>query len=254
MAKLPSDEWARRQCAKKLARLILELYLDVARRKQLYALMSGSAPQIQRMVRGFLAQAGTRKMRYLRASLRSWVKPQFAIDFLQNTLNSKLFYWKSATAAALAEVEKPSSRKVRASYVRQFLPEEKKLQFEVDYRSFDVALELWYKSIGIPLSKSEKSSIKRMFKNPMNGNITVTPLDDFIAVHKLPCRKHGRTVCCDCTVRMACQLRGCNCKSYESKALAESEDTVMNRKKMMNGGNAFSICKSCDHPGATRFT
>jgi hypothetical protein len=36
----PRDEWARRQCEKKLARLILELCLDVARRKQLYALIS----------------------------------------------------------------------------------------------------------------------------------------------------------------------------------------------------------------------
>eukprot|EP01037_Dinobryon_pediforme_P041929 gene41929-51979_t len=122
--------------------MILEMYLDRMRRRELFAIMNKSAPEIQRLVRGFLAKAGAKKMSYLRNSFRSWLQPKFARAF----------------------VEKPQ-------YVRLFLKDDLKKKFEVDYRSFDSALDLWYKSIGMPLSKSERELIKKTFKNPMNGNI-----------------------------------------------------------------------------------
>ncbi len=230
--KSKGESWALEQCAKKLSRMILEMYLDKQRRKELSLLMNKSAPEIQRLVRGFLAKAGSKKMSYLRKSFRTWLKPRFAIDFLERTLNSKVFFLKTAPLVVRKEkVEKPQ-------FIRKFLKDEMKSQSEVDYRSFDSALELWYQNICIPLSKAEKEVIKRTFKNPMNGNISVTLLDEFIALHKLPCRQHGRAVCCDCTFRRECTLKGCKCQTYESK-----------KPTKRRFQDASSICKFCDHPG-----
>jgi hypothetical protein len=75
----PSEEWARKQCAKKLSRMILELYLNSKRRKQLLVTMNKSAPEVQRLVRGFLAKQGRKKLSFLRNALRNWMKPEFAI-------------------------------------------------------------------------------------------------------------------------------------------------------------------------------
>ena len=228
------ESWALEQCAKKLSRMILEMYLDRMRRRELFAIMNKSAPEIQRLVRGFLAKAGAKKMSYLRNSFRSWLQPKFAVDFLQRTLNNKIFYLKTAQVGVQrAFVEKPQ-------YVRLFLKDDLKKKFEVDYRSFDSALDLWYKSIGMPLSKSERELIKKTFKNPMNGNINVFLLDDFISLHKLPCRKHGRTICCVCSFRRDCMIKGCDCQSFQSKKPSKRRSQV-----------DTSICKLCDHAGKT---
>ncbi len=49
-----------------------------------------SAPNMQRLIRGFLAKSGTKKMAFLRKSFRSWFHPQFAVEFLDKYLSSKV--------------------------------------------------------------------------------------------------------------------------------------------------------------------
>ena len=153
------------QCAKKLARMILELYLDRTRRKDLIITMHQSAPEIQKLVRMFLAKKGKQKMSFLRNAFRSWIKPQFAIEFMNNYLNTKIFFLKNKKNNQI--IIKSSEAIIKKSYVRDYLPDNKKNAFEIDYRLFDTVIDLWYKGIGIPLSEGEKKSIKNTFKNPM---------------------------------------------------------------------------------------
>lgn len=162
----PGEEWARRQCARRLARMILELYLDRARRGELAALMQQSAPSVQRLVRGFLAKSGAKKMVFLRQSLRNWFRPQFAGQFMQRFLASKLTHFKQAGDPG-AEPSRPFVFREKACIVRAHLPERHRNRFEVDYRVFEAALAAWYHSRGLPLVLSEMQSIKRKFRNPM---------------------------------------------------------------------------------------
>lgn len=88
--KFPDEEAILRRCATKLSRMILELYLDRNRRMQLANAMSESAPEIQKVVRAFLAKSGTKKIRFLRKAMRSWFKPVFAGEFMEKLLNNKV--------------------------------------------------------------------------------------------------------------------------------------------------------------------
>ncbi len=45
---------------------------------------------MQKLVRGFLAKSGAKKMAFLRKSFRSWFRPQFAGEFLEGYLRSKV--------------------------------------------------------------------------------------------------------------------------------------------------------------------
>jgi hypothetical protein len=209
------------------------MYLDRNRRKELFFLMNKCAPDIQKLVRGFLAKKGTQKIKFLRKAFRSWFKPQFAVDFLQK-LFSKNFYSVNENTNIL---EVQANVSVKKDFVRQFLQDDKLTRAEVDFRSFDNALELYYKSIGIPMSISERNSINRRFKNFATGTISISQLDSYIFLHKFPCRKHGRQICCDCVFRRECQLRNCQCNLY----ICEES------KKKSYGEN--SICLSCNHPG-----
>ena len=230
----PAESIVLKQCAKMLSRMILELYLDRTRRKELLIHMNNSVPEIQRLVRGFLAKAGKKKLSYLRQSFRSWMKPQFAIDFMQKYLNSKIFYLRNKKDNENQDIVKAIPPK--KIHVREFLPDDLKRRGEVDHRVFDTAIELYYKSIGMPLSSEEKKSIAKTFKNPMNGEISISLLDAFITLHLLPCRKHGRKICCICVFRRECQLKNCQCKAF-----------VCPPDKLVITFN--TICATCTHPG-----
>jgi hypothetical protein len=225
----PGEDWALSQCAKKLSRMILELYRDKDRRHDLARLMHASAPAVQRLIRGFLGRAGTKKMAFLRAAMRSWLQPRLAGEFMEKYLNSRMYFQKNLQVVEVKEEERVHN----PHHIRQFLPEEKRESFEVDFRSFDPAIDLWYKSKNMILLQSEKDALMRKFKNPMTGKVQVKPLDEFIESHKLPCRRHGRFVCGDCVFRKNCQIGGCKCVLFKSS----TED-------------GHGICVHCDHPGS----
>lgn len=227
--KPPGEEWVLKQCAKKLSRMLLEMYLDRSRRRDLAQLMLTSAPELQRLVRGFLGRAGTKKMTFLRHAMRNWIAPRLAGEFMEKYLNSKIFYLNAAPPAIKATEESTEA----VLHIRKFLPEEKRNRFETDFRSFDHAIEAWYKSENMILLKSEKDSLLRKFRNPMNGNVQIKPLDEFITAHKYPCRKHGRFVCGDCVFRKNCQLANCQCTLFKSST-----------------HDGHGICVNCDHPGS----
>lgn len=225
----PGEEWVLAQCAKKLSRMLLEMYLDKERRRDLARLMQSSAPAMQRVIRGFLGRAGTKKMAYLRTAMRQWLQPRLAGEFMEKYLNSRIFFLNQPVAALKVE----DTRAENPHHIRSFLSEEKRDRFEVDYRSFDAAIEHWYKSKNMILLKSEKDALMRKFRNPMNGNVQVKSLDEFIENHKVPCRKHGRFICGDCVYRMNCQIGHCKCVLFKSS----TED-------------GHGICVHCDHPGS----
>ena len=86
----PSDEWAMKQCTKKLAVMVTQMYLDYQKRKDLESQLQQSAPEVQRLIRGFLAQRGAKKMKFLRGAFRSWFKSKFAADFMTKMLQSRI--------------------------------------------------------------------------------------------------------------------------------------------------------------------
>jgi hypothetical protein len=45
---------------------------------------------MQRLVRAFLAKAGSRKMAFLRKGLRTWFSPQYAGEFMESFLAAKV--------------------------------------------------------------------------------------------------------------------------------------------------------------------
>eukprot|EP01038_Epipyxis_sp_PR26KG_P006965 gene6965-9520_t len=223
----PSEQWILNQFMKKLAHMILELYLDQRKRRQLAEHLNESAPSIQKLVRGFLAKLGTKKMSYLRYAIRSWCQPKYAIEFMDKLLLSKIFYLASKNSQEIIATGSPA----KVSHVRIHLPENMQSKYEVDFRIFQIAIEKWYKASHIPLLLSEKISIMNKFKNPMNGNIMIGMLDDYIDLHKYPCRKHGRKICGSCFFRRDCLFKSCKCRKYSQPK-----------------GDVHGICRECDHP------
>jgi hypothetical protein len=225
----PGEAWVLKQCAKKLARMLLEMYLDRSRRRELVVLMHTCAPDMQRLVRGFLGRAGNKKMAFLRQAMRNWIAPRLAGEFMESYLNSKIFYLNKSMVTMMPPPVHPPA----ILHIRAFLPEEKRNRYETDFRSFDPAIEAWYKAENMILLQSEKDSILRKFRNPMNGNVQIKPLDEFITAHHLPCRKHGRFVCGDCVFRKNCQLGNCHCLLFKSST-----------------DDGLGICIKCNHPGS----
>jgi hypothetical protein len=231
--KYPSQTWVHKQCAKKLAHMILELYLDSMRRQELQKKLIIATPQVQKLVRGFLARRGRSKLKFLRVALLSWFQPQFAMDFMSEFLRNRIVDNHCLTISE----NRPSNLTVEDDinkgklYIRKYLPVHQRKDPDVDFRSFDSAIAQWYESIHLPLMESEKLAIIQTFKNPMNGKIYVRALDEFIDNHKQPCRQHGRRVCGSCFFRKQCTIRNCPCNEYKK-----------------NHNHQGGICRHCDHP------
>eukprot|EP01032_Pedospumella_encystans_P013354 gene13354-15381_t len=225
----PGEDWVLRNCAKKLSRMLLEMYLDRHRRAQLAQLMHHSAPDIQRLVRGFLARAGNKKMAFLRNAMRQWINPRLAGEFMEKYLNSRMYFSVQLSTPEVALEERVDNPFI----IRKFLSEDKRKRFEVDFRTFEPAIEAYYKSQNMILLQSERNSILRKFRNPMNGKVQIKPLDQFISAHKLPCRRHGRFICGDCVFRKNCQIGSCKCTLFKSST-----------------SDGHGICITCDHPGS----
>jgi hypothetical protein len=231
--KYPGKDWMLKQCSKKLAHMILELYLDSKRRRELQHKYAVAAPQVQRLIRGFLARTGQKKLSYLRKALRSWFEPRYAMDFMSEFLRNKFLdnYYLEIVNRRKPQVQVIEDKNVNKMYVRKYLPDNRRTAFEIDFRTFDVLIAEWYKSIHLPLVESEKAAIVRTFKNPMNGNILIRQLDEYIHEHTQPCRKHGRRICGSCYFHRNCMIKNCQCQEYC-------------KNKHHKGG----ICSKCDHP------
>ena len=225
----PGDDWALRQCAKHIARLVFQLYLNKNKRKLLYGAMCQTAPTLQKTIRAFMATRGKKKMAFLREQLRNFVKPQFAVEFMQRFLDSKVFYLNQrkpeVKKRVIREPPKPPS------FVRDQLPESMRDDTEVAPKDFAIALQNYYKSIRAPLLKTEQKALVRRFKNPASSKINITTVDVYISLHKVACRKHGRAVCGDCTAYEKCLIPACECRMYINTSI-----------------HADSICENCNHP------
>jgi len=229
--KRPTEEMIIHRVSKKIGKMILELYLDYERRQGFMKLIQQSLPEVQRMIRGFLGRKGTKKLSFLRKSMRTWMQPRLAIDFMEKFLNSRIFYLKTINKEEKIIFTRDDTKNVY--HIRKFLTIEEQTKFEIHLRKFEPALEKWYDSVNMPLSSSEKLAIIRQFKNPMNGHIRIKSLDEFINYHKLPCRKHGRFICGDCVFRKNCQIGSCKCQVFISST-----------------ADGHGICRTCDHPGS----
>jgi hypothetical protein len=223
----PGEAWMLRQCARKICTLLYKLHQDRAQRRLLRAAMQRCAVPIQRVVRGFLARTGAKKMANMRQAIRNWAQPRVATEFMEDFLSSRVFKDDESYR------ESPSKVKKEAIFIRQFLPEDHQTRFEIPYKIFEPAMIAWYKSVNMVLLKSEKDSVVRKFRNPMNGNMQIKPLDEFIGCHPLPCRKHGRFICGDCVFRKNCQIANCHCPLFKSST-----------------ADGHGICLTCDHPGS----
>ncbi len=82
----PGEDWALKQCGKRLATMIYEFYVDKEKRKKLISIMNSSAPVVQGLIRGYLGRTGSHKMKFLRHALRTWCKPQYASEFFRKYL------------------------------------------------------------------------------------------------------------------------------------------------------------------------
>jgi len=229
----PGEDWVLSQVQRKLALMIAEMYQDRERRKQLAVMMHRSAPPIQRVIRGFLARAGTKKMGFLRKAMRSWLALRLAQDFMEDFLNSKIFYLKPKKLSEEEQAMQVDKFEAGVKHIRAHLPEDLQDDFEIDHRVFDHAIEEWYRSENQILLHSEKHAIFLKFRNPMNGAIKIKALDEFITLHKIPCRKHGRYICGDCVFRRHCQISGCQCTIFHSST-----------------DDGHGICVTCNHPGS----
>lgn len=227
----PSEDWVIKQCAKKLAHLILEMYFapDRAKRRQLAIEMSNQAPKMQRLMRGFLGRAGARKMKFLRKALRSWCEPQMAIEFMRKFMESKVFYLNQKKQ--VSNIVAVSAPKREPNAIRKLLPEKLMDEQEVPPKVFIAAFTQYYLNEDIPLMSSELTSVCNRFRNPANGKINVTMCDAFICMHEIPCRKHGRKVCGDCVFSGKCLIKDCECVMH-----------------VPSSGKDGSICLTCSHP------
>jgi hypothetical protein len=135
----PSEEWALKQCSKKLSRLLCEVYLDSKRRKNLMMTMNDSAPEIQRLIRGFLGKKGKSKLSYLRNAFRSWMKPYYAIDFMKQFLKQSFYdHYFLLLNKPISSNHQIKNKEKNKFFLRSFLlPIEKQLKiFEIYKKSF----------------------------------------------------------------------------------------------------------------------
>lgn len=225
---LPDEKWVLENCGRFIAKMIYKLYIDWKEREDYKNKINLVTPKIQRIIRGYLARCGTKTMRNIRMIIRAYLKPKYAKEFLDSYLEMRSMKYltekdQQANVAAIEETK---------DFIRNYLPDNKRNRYEVDRKLFERALIAWYKDECMPLLESEKKSLINRFKNPMNGTISLGPVEDYIRLHQYPCARHGRKVCGDCVYREHCMLNSCRCKMYKAP-----------------DDNKHGICINCDHPG-----
>ena len=80
---------------------------DRMKRRQLALMMQGSVPELQRLVRGFLARSGAKRLKFIRSALRKWCQPQYASEFRFRCMFSQLNIVDTTRFEAIAQVYNP---------------------------------------------------------------------------------------------------------------------------------------------------
>lgn len=228
----------------RLAQMIEELYFQRRDHRELAVAMSRSAPVMQALVRGFIAQSRVRRMKFLRKAMVTWCDPRCAQAFLSDFLTKMIPVSLSASAvgsagsqSSLVKVGRSggdvggSGAREKEVYLSAHVPlKRRRRQDYVDLPLLAVALQGWYRQCGKPLLQAEITSIYARFRNPNNSKVYVPDIDDYISWHVEPCRKHARTICGDCVYFRECHFGACECKEF--------------KKDKVTG----LVCLHCSHP------
>ena len=164
----PGDDWVREQVAIRLGHLLTNMMMNVRQRRELWEAFQMAAPQMQKLMRGFFARSGVKKLKYLRNKVRKLAPQKWAKDFLRGHMKEHLYYWGEKRDVVEVEVllEKPVE-KPKEGYTRQFLPVDDRKRPDVKREIFIPAAMQWYKSKNIPMLSSEVEALCVTFKNPM---------------------------------------------------------------------------------------
>ena len=224
----PTEAWARRECGKRIAKMLWRILLNRRARAAFRTKLGEVAKYVQRHARGFIARKGVAKMAFLHKEMQKWIKPELAAEFTQRFYDSNVFY----LADRVKKAPPPPPPPVEKTWLlRPFLNETVKEDPEVSEEDFHHAIHKWYNSQHVPIISSEIKALRDEFQNPATGKVVIASLEDYIMLSKLPCRKHGRTICGKCFFRGKCSTKGCTCPEYYPS----------------KEGHNTSVCKDCFH-------
>ena len=227
--KPPGEEWVRARVAERLGNLLTNMMVQVKRRRQLMIAYQNGAPEFQRILRGFFARSGVKKMKYLRTMIRQLAPQKHAKEFLQVHMLEHLPWVPKPKPRVEEEIFIPPPVAPPDGFTRLFLAPNLRKKPDVDAKEFVPACKAWYKSRQLPMLHSEVDALCRVFANPMDGKVMVYAVDDFISLHmSQACRRHGRYVCGDCSFQRECSK--CACQKY------------------VNPGHKDGVCSACNHP------
>lgn len=218
----------------RLAYMIEDLFFQRKDYRELVVVMNRSAPVMQAVVRGFIAVRAAKRMIFLRKAMVSWCDPHHAKAFLDNFL-SKLIPPSLSTKVNVASPP-PTDLKTNDDVPEKILLSHHVplrrgyVQEHVDFPTLVAALQGWYKQCRRPLLHAEVTSLYGRFRIPTNSKVHIPEIDDYIALHVEPCRKHARTICGDCVYFRECHFGACACKEF---------------KKDKRTG---LVCLHCSHP------
>ena len=223
----PNMDWARERCGKRLAKLIHNLWITKKERVKFMNKLEKVTLLTQRHVRAFIVRKGVEKMRYLKMEMRKWIEPKHAVEFITRFFESNVFYLKDKAK----KITRPPTPPPEPTWLlRPFLREDVAKDIEVSDMDFSNCLVDWYKNAMVPLLQSEIDALRATFSNPATGKIEVAKVEDYMMLHKGPCRKHGRHICGTCYYRGDCASKGCRCQHYYPSTHSMT-----------------SICKDCFH-------
>jgi hypothetical protein len=224
----PTMAWAKKQCGKRLAKLIWKLIVARRDRSAFIKQLEYESLHVQRHARGFIARKGAAKMRFLHTEMNKWIKPQYALEFTERFFESNIFYMKDR----IKKTKPPPPPPPEPTWLlRPFLPESIREEPDVSEEDFYAVIALWYKQQAVPLLTSEVRCLREEFANPASGKVIVGQVEDYIKLSVLPCRKHGRRICGKCMYRGRCSQKGCTCPEYHPS----------------KEGQMTSICRDCFH-------
>jgi hypothetical protein len=214
-----SMAWKRVLAVTKAFQVLRNYSAGVRARLAWEALRWTCALKIQPIMRGHIGRLKAKRLQCLRAAIRTWAEPEFAVEFVKNILKSKAYDYEGQVkeeeykeALAILRGEHEETNKSDA-IVRSFLPPVWKFAVSVNPKIFQPALQAYYDSREVLLLEAEAEALTSRFRVPNNGEIHVRKLDAYIALHETPCRIHGRLVCGTCLYLAECPIKNCRCKA-----------------------------------------
>jgi hypothetical protein len=231
----------------RLAHSLWRLFMKHRAKRVFEMVTEAAAPHLQRFVRGFLGRAFTNRFRQLRLAMRAWSRPVYAVKYFRMVLAGCIHIIDGALITALIKqpsipisalalssvISTVSGKADQIITLRSLLPERLSQLEEIDWRLFQLTLEQWYRIRNCPLLSSEASCIIHRFQNSDNGRVNILAVDEYIAIHKKPCRRHGRLICGKCAFYGGCQVATCKCPHFTAP----------------KDGKINGVCSTCQHVG-----